>query len=223
MDTLPSRLQPLAPLSDEDVVRRVVDGDSAAFELLMRRHNQRLFRLARSVVGNDSEAEDVVQDAYVRAYGALPSFRAESTVLTWLTRITLHEALRSRRRRRRAPTTGNEIANSRTSNERSPVDQLADTERRSALVGAFDALPTPHRMVVMLRLIEGRSTREAAAALRITEANVKVRLHRAKQLLAAALQRRGIDELRASFGFAGQRCDRITSMVLTRISSIDSE
>jgi len=210
-------LRSLAPLSDSEVVDRINEGDTAAFELLMRRHNQRLFRLARSIVSEDATAEDVVQETYLRAFASLSRFEGRSSVITWLSRIALHEALRQRRRQQRAPGTlpsGHEPIDA-ASRDRSPA---VETERsRAEIVAALDDLTPVHRAVVMLRLVEGLSTRETAESLRLSESNVKVSLHRAKRELSGRLTRKRTEQLRQHFAFAEDRCDRIVAGVFAQI------
>lgn len=205
--------------SDEQVIATVIDGNTAAFELLMRRYNQRLFRLARSVVGNDTEAEDVVQEAFFRAYGSIEKFEGRSSFATWLTRITFHEALRSRRKQRRALVNRQKEIDraSRTPTSIQAEVPLSRMEARNMLTQAYDKLSTTHRTVIMLRLVEGLSTRETAQCLRVSESNVKVLLHRAKAQLLEAFEERAIPELREQFSFAGERCDRIVAGVMSRI------
>lgn len=217
MITVPHSKEMMAPLSDEELVSNILAGDTGAFELLMRRHNQRLFRIARAVVRDSTEAEDVVQESYVRAFTALAGFQARSSVATWLSRITLHEALRCRRRRRHARERELRYMEGLPDTAAGPPDPVDRDESRSALVAALDSLPAAHRAVVMLRLVEGLSTRETAACLRMTEANVKVSLHRARRILAESIQRRALADLRAQFSFDGDRCDRIVAGVFARL------
>jgi RNA polymerase sigma-70 factor (ECF subfamily) len=205
----------VTPPSDEELVVGILAGDTAAFELLMRRHNQRLFRVARSVLRESGGAEDVVQETYLRAYRSLRRFEGRSSVATWLSRIALHEALRARRRRRRwvamEPTTMDQ------SPAGTPPDPVHRGEERAMLVHALDSLPAKLRAVVMLRLVEGLSTAEAAASLRLSESDVKVSLHRAKRRLAEALEQQAVEQLRAEFSFAHERCDRIVAGVFSRL------
>ncbi len=221
METLSTHLQKLAPLTDEQVVVRILDGDTGAFELLMRRHNQRLYRLARSVVRVDADAEDVVQEAYVRAYGALAKFEHRSTVASWLSRIVFHEALRFRRKQMRVGLLdGSGLARHAGASAQDPMpSHIERAEVRSLLTGALDSLPALPRAVVVLRLVEGLSTCDTAESLRMTQSNVKVTLHRAKRELAETLQEQSADELREHFAFAGDQCDRIVAGVFDRIGA----
>lgn len=226
MPTLLPELERLAPLSDDELVQRIVAGDSAVFELLMRRHNQRLFRVARSVVRNDDEAEEIVQETYLRAYAHLGAFEGRSSVATWLTRIAFHEALRRRRRLRRrqsAETEGLDMdaLPNRGGDADGPPDPVAQAELRSTLAAAMDALPTALRAIAMLRLVEGLSTRETAQSLRLSESGVKVGLHRARKQLCDAIRRQPLPALHEEFTFGSERCDRIVAAVFRRLSCAD--
>ena len=206
--------------SDEQVIIDVLEGNTSVFELLMRRHNQRLYRLARAVIGDDHEAEEIVQEAFVRAYGALAQFEGRSTFATWMTRITYHEALRARRKRKRVSLRDAQFIDQTTNATTMPVENaLQRGEARQMVTNAYDKLSTTHRTVIMLRLVEGLSTRETAECLRVSESNVKVLLHRAKGKLVEAIEERSIPELREQFSFAGDRCDRIVESVLIRIGA----
>src|SRR5438045_487034 len=172
-------------LSDEEVVARVLAGEPALYELLMRRHNQRLYRVARAILRDDAEAEDVMQDAYVRAYQNLASFEGRAKFVTWLTRIAVHEALTRSRRRLRfqsvdpADESNGEIMQSAPSTTRTPEQQAYDRELAAVLEKAVLSLSEQHRLVFMLRDVEELSREETAHCLNLTEENVKVRLHRA--------------------------------------------
>jgi len=205
--------------SDEQVVERVLAGDTALYELLMRRHNQRLYRVARAILRNDVEAEDVMQDAYVRAYQNLASFEGRAKFSTWLTRIAIHDALGRTRRRSRfrsldSPDSSNgDFMNTATSSDRSPEQEVYDRELSCVIEKAVLSLSEEHRLVFVLRDIEGMSTDETAQCLNLTQENVKVRLHRAhaklrKQLYAAV----GATTARC-FQFHAVRCDRVVNGV----------
>jgi RNA polymerase sigma-70 factor, ECF subfamily len=211
------------PLSDEEVVVRVLAGETAMFEIVMRRHNQRLYRVARAILRNDGEAEDVMQDAYVRAYEHLDQFAGRAKFSTWLTRIAVHEALARQHRRKRY-----EELEPKSEREGDPMDRFpsltpnpeqeaSNSEIRQLLEEAVEKLPDSYRAVFMLRDVEDMSTTEAAYALEITEENVKVRLHRARALLRKSLYARAGMEAKEAFNFHAVRCDRVVQNVCGRI------
>jgi RNA polymerase sigma-70 factor (ECF subfamily) len=222
MSPLPAALLPMVPLSDEEVVARVLGGDSAVFELLMRRHNQRLFRIVRSVTTSDDEADDIVQEAYMRAYSGLSGFEGRSSVATWLSRIAFHEALRRRDRRRLA--TKAALGHHRDLREaREPAAVVGSEEwieTTARLTSALDALPPGLRSVAMLRLVQELSSQETAECLRMTESNVRVSLHRARRLLANSIGENELYGLSRQFAFDGERCDRIVADVYARLNLI---
>jgi RNA polymerase sigma-70 factor (ECF subfamily) len=207
-------------LSDEEVVARVLEGDLSLFEILMRRYNQRLFRVARGILADDAEAEDVMQDAYVRAFRELASFRGEARFSTWLTRIACHEALaRARKRRRLVPinSIGGGEPPDPPSGASGPEKDLENRELQAVLREAVEILPDPLRAVFCLREVEGLSTEETADALGLTAENVRVRLHRAKRSLRQTLDRRIGLEVRRLYLFDGARCDRVVAGVFARL------
>lgn len=194
-------------------------GDEESFTALMRRHNQRLFRLARAVVRDAREAEDVVQEAYLRAFTHLEQFEGRARFATWLSRIALHEALARVRRDRRLATLGEEVKLSDLPaiSTVGPEQQTANRELGAALAAAVDGLPESHRAVFVLREVEGLSTAETAAVLGLSEPNVKVRLHRARVALRSDLERRLGGEVPRLWAFAGEGCDRLVAGVLARL------
>ncbi len=211
------------PLSDEEVVARVLAGETAMFEIIMRRHNQRLYRVARAILRNDGEAEDVMQDAYVRAYEHLDQFAGRAKFSTWLTRIAVHEALGRQRR-------GNRYQEVEPMSEQegdpmdrfasaapNPEQQASNSEIRRLLEEAVEKLPDAYRTIFVLRDIEEMSTTDAADVLEITEDNVKVRLHRARALLRKSLYARTGMERKEAFNFQAVRCDRVVKNVFERI------
>jgi RNA polymerase sigma-70 factor (ECF subfamily) len=212
---------PAEPLDDEAVVRLVLDGDAAAFELIMRRYNQRLFRVARGIIGDDAEADDVLQEVYLRAFRNLRQFEGRSTLSTWLTRIAVYEAAARRRARRRlrvvAPGDVDIPRASSTSTARDGAEQASQEELRGVLADAIDALPTDLRAVFTLRMVERLSTQETAECLNLTPSNVKVRLHRSRALLRSWIDQRIGEEARRLYEFNGARCDRIVRRVLERL------
>ncbi len=208
-------------LSDEEVVRRVIEGEPALFEILMRRYNRRLFRVTRSIVANDLEAEDIVQDAYVRAFEHLDQFEGRARFSTWLTKIAIYEAYARVRRVDYQKVDSISVLEGQgidvTSNERDPEQQIYDSELKRVLEKAFDTLPADYRSVFMLREIEGLSTAETAECLEVSEENVKTRLYRARTLLQRELYSLVGANANVAFQFLGARCDRIVARVLDRI------
>ena len=212
--------------TDEHVVERVLAGKTSLYEILMRRHNQRLYRIARAILRDDAEAEDVMQDAYVRAYQNLAAFEGRAKFVTWLTRIAVHEALARLRRRSRFqsidtsdPSNG-DLMNSVTSSDRNPEQESYNRELSGVIERAVLALPDEYRVVFMLRDVEGMSTEETAGCLNLTRENVKVRLHRAhaklrKQLYAVV----GATTSRC-FRFHAVRCDRVVNGVFRKLQLV---
>ena len=209
---------------DEDLIGRVLAGEIALFELLMRRHNQRIYRAIRSILRDDSESEDVMQETYVRAYEHLAQFEGRARFSTWLTRIAVNEAIkRSIARGRLDPL---ELDKAEREDQMTPAFQQPTTtpesnasqsELTSILEKAVMALPEGYRAVVMLRDIEDMSTAETAEALSLSEANVKVRLHRAHELLRNELLSMTRSASPQAFGFHAIRCDRVVAAVMERI------
>jgi RNA polymerase sigma-70 factor (ECF subfamily) len=200
---------PTCEPSDADLLPRLRARDAAALETVMRRHNERLYRVARAVVHDEHEAEDVVQEAYVRAFTGLARFRGEASLATWLTRIAFHEALRRRRRQRLAA----RHQQSHTLTDDTDTPPMERTEHTAELARAVDTLPDSLRPIVMLRLVQGLSTRETAESLRLSEASVKVGLHRARRMMVERLE----PSLREQFAFPATRCDRVVAGVLERL------
>jgi RNA polymerase sigma-70 factor (ECF subfamily) len=214
------RTAAIEPTPDDEIVRRVQAGDVAAFEILMRRYNQRLFRVARGILGNDAEAEDVVQEAYVRAFQHLQQFAGRSQFSTWLTKIAVYESLSRRRAQHRLQLIdGGEIDSMPVNKTTADAAETASRrELAHVLADAVDSLSPDLRAVVALRMIENLSTAETAACLDLTEANVKTRLHRAKLELRSWIDDRLGEEVRQLYAFDGHRCDRIVERVFARIA-----
>lgn len=208
-------------IEDEEVVRRVVAGDVAMFEILMRRHNQRVARAVRAILGGDDEVEDVMQQAYLSAFQHLPQFAGEARFVTWLTRIAVNEALARRRKRGRFFAGGDDemtIA-SLESDVPDPERQAVESELRQVMEREVEALPDAFRAVVVLRDVEGLSTGETAVTLGISEDLVKTRLHRARTMLRDNLYRRAGVTLESIFAFGNARCDRVVTAVMARIAA----
>jgi RNA polymerase sigma-70 factor (ECF subfamily) len=210
--------RPAAAPTDEELVGQVLSGAKDQYALLVRRHNQRLFRAARAILREDAEAEDVVQQAWVAAYHQLGAFRGEASLSTWLTRIAVNEALGRRRRAARAPhimlvDDGDQMPTV----ERTPEDDAAARELRGLLEAHIDALPEHYRTVLVLRDVEELDTAATAACLGITEEAVRVRLHRARQLVQQRLAETIGASVAEVFRFDGERCDRIVAGVMGRL------
>jgi RNA polymerase sigma-70 factor (ECF subfamily) len=210
--------------ADEEVVRRVLAGDLVLFELLMRRHNQRVYRAIRSIIRDDGESDDVMQEAYACAYEHLSQFEGRAQFSTWLTRIAVNEALKRLARRGRFDPLNEEQLEEEDgtmptlqSTQPSPESNASNSELKGLLEEAILALPITYRAVIMLRDVEEMSTAEAAEVLSLTDANVKVRLHRAHELLRGELfARTGATNARA-FTFHASRCDRVVHAVFERL------
>ncbi len=214
-----------AAYDDEDaqLVERLAHGNHAAFEALMRRHNGRLFRVARAILRDDSEAEDALQEAYLDAYRHIADFRGDARVSTWLTRIVVNRALmrmRSQKRDRvlvpfhRAPTPEGDVPDIDPVDERaeSADDAAIRAELRRMVERRLDELPVAFRTVFVMRDIEEMSVQETAECLSIPTATVRTRLFRARALMRDALTRDLGVATDGVFAFAGARCDRIVSL-----------
>ena len=209
----PQSLEPQQGLSDGEVVERVVAGEPALFEILMRRYNQRVYRAVRAVIRNDAEVEDVMQQAYLSAFAHLGQFRGDAKFSTWLVRIAVNEACA--RLRPHGPKLvaidGDYVEMDPTT--KTPEDLSADKELRHLLENSLDHLAEAYRTVFVLREIEGLDTREVADALSISEDLVKTRLHRAKALLRSALFDTAQNTKNNLFPFHAARCDRVVAAV----------
>jgi RNA polymerase sigma-70 factor (ECF subfamily) len=224
--TMSETAQTLVADDDLSIARRVVAGDRAAFELLMRRHNRRLYRLARATLRNDAEAEDALQDAYLHAYRSMSQFRGDAQLSTWLSRLVLNECFarirRSARRQNVIPIVDApdwvEQAEAMTSHDNSaPDDALARSQVRALLERKLDALPELFRIVFVLRSIEEMTVEETAQCLNIPEATVRSRHFRARGMLRESLAQAFDLAERDVFEFGGARCDRIVERVLSKL------
>jgi RNA polymerase sigma-70 factor (ECF subfamily) len=213
--------------TDEEVVKRVLDGETALYEIIMRRYNQRLYRVARAILRSDVDAEDVIQNAYVRAFQHLSQFAGRSPFGAWLTRIAVNEALACLRSRGRlqeleAMFNGNDEAPVLISAEKSPEQQASTREMSHLLEEAILALPSTYRTIIMMRDIEEMTTADTASVLDLTEENVKVRLHRARAMLRKELFTRAGMVSAKAFPFLGSRCDHIVQAVFQRLAQSNS-
>ena len=215
-------------LSDPELAQRIASGDKDAFELLMRRHNQILYRTARSILKDDAEAEDAAQEAWLLAYRAIGNFRGDAKLSTWLVRIVVNEAISRRRKRSR----GAEVIqlNGETQEDREAVEENVNqtlpeqpehaarrAQTRRLLEAKIDELPDAFRTVFVLRALEELSVEEAAIALGIPQATVRSRFFRARGLLREALSKEIDLAYGDAFAFAGARCDRIVAGVLAKL------
>ncbi len=210
-----------ASWSDEQIIERVLGGEIELYELLVRRYNQRLYRTARAILRDDTEAEDVMQEAYVRAFQNLPKFEGRSSFSTWLTRIAVHEALG--RRKANGKFESSEEASLEElglSMANSPEQETAHRETRELLEAAILTLPQDYRSVLILRDVEEMTTAETAEALALSEDAVKVRLHRARAKLRRELYARAGASSAQAFQFHAVRCDRVAAAVLARIRQL---
>ena len=229
--SLPSAAATLDALDDVELARRIGARDERAFEFLMRRHNQMLYRIARAILRDDTEAEDAVQDAYLAAFRNIAGFRGGARLSTWLARIVINESYRLLRKRKSAGVVlplspqsdpwgaGERDAEEGTMTEASseqPDTAASRGEVRRLLERNIDALPDQFRTAFILREVEEMSVDEAAACLGVPAATVRTRTFRARALLREAMAREVDVATVHAFGFAGERCDRIVAGVLTR-------
>jgi RNA polymerase sigma-70 factor, ECF subfamily len=226
--TAPEAAAPTTALaaSEAELVLRARARDEAAVRAIMKANNRRLYRLARGILRNDSEAEDVVQETYVRAFTHLGDFRGDSSVSTWLSRIAMNEALGRLRRER----PGVEISSlpqgaieaqiiqfPYSSAADDPEKSMAQRQIQHVVEGAIDELPEPFRMVFITRAIEGMNVEETAEILGLKPETVKTRLHRARTMLRDNVEKKIGPVVMEAFPFAGHRCDRLTEAVLKRL------
>ena len=217
--------QPAAASADAGLVQRARDREEAAIRTLMQANNRRLFRLARGILRNDAEAEDVVQETWVRAFTHLDSFRGDSSFATWLSRIAMNEALGRLRRARPnvewttlpSGTLEAQIIQFPNSASEDPEKSMAQREIRHVVEHAIDELPEAFRIVFITRVIEGMNVEETAELLDLKPETVKTRLHRARNMLKENVERKIGPVVMEAFPFAGRRCERLTEAVLKRL------
>ena len=212
--------------TDDEVVHRVLAGETELYEIIMRRYNQRLYRVVKSILRDDGETEDVMQDAYVRAYQHLSQFEGRAAFATWLTRIAVHEALARLAKRKRIEQLDNDSLEGGVSvNPVSPALDPEQSRSKAELSQMFEqallSLPEQYRTVLMLRDVEEMSTSETAEA-RLSEENVKVRLHRGRTMVRKGLLALVGATAKGAFPFMGARCDRMVARVFRRLSAISA-
>jgi len=211
-------------LSDAEVVQRVRDGDRASFEILMRRHNQRIYRAARAILKDESEVEDAMQQAYISAFTHLNQFEERARFSTWLTRIAVNEAIARRQKLRSTASVneafdlGDNVEETVTSRQPTPEHLAYAGELQRVIEGAVDSLPDAYRAVFMLRDVEGLSTNETSDALDLGEEAVKTRLHRARAMMRRSVAAQLGEAAAGAFQFLAPRCDRVVASVLERLS-----
>lgn len=209
-------------ISDNEIIKRVLSGEKELFEILLRRHNQTLYRIIRSYLGNKNEIEDVMQDVWLNSWKNLHQFRQEASFSTWLIRIAINQALSLIRENQKTThhamerdVNADNISRLKTSSRMNPENKTIRYETRRLLEQAIDRLPNKYRSVYMLREVEEMSTGETAVCLQISESNVKVRLHRSRLLLKDYLMDMMDDE--DLFEFGNSRCDNLVDAVMERI------
>lgn len=218
-------------MPDNELAARVAAGDQAAFRLLMRRYNQTMYRAARSILRNEAEAEDAVQEAYLLAWRSAGAFRGEARLSTWLVRIVVNESLMRRRRNSRGAevisldgeTAGEKAAAEASMREEAPDQPERESlraEARRLIEAKIDELPDAFRTVFMLRAVDEMEVGEVAACLGIASATVRTRFFRARALLRESLSREIDVAQENAFGFAGERCDRIVEGVMARLTEM---
>lgn len=208
-------------VDDSDLVRRIVAGEYELYEVIVRRYNQRLYRVARSIVQNREEAEDVVQDTYARAFERFSQFEGRALLSTWLTKIAMNEARKRMRERSRHKAAGITLSRIPALTRVPPTpanDRLAE-ETRAILENAIDQLPEAHRSVFVMRSLEDMSIAATAECLDISREVVKIRMFRACRMLRRTLQEKFRAGSVDAFQFLGERCDRMTMSVMHRLSA----
>jgi RNA polymerase sigma-70 factor, ECF subfamily len=217
--------RPAAASTDAGLIQRARDHEEAAIRALMQANNRRLFRLARGILRNDAEAEDVVQETWVRAFTHLDGFRGDSSFATWLSRIAMNEALGRLRRARPnvewttlpPGTLEAQIIRFPNSASEDPEKSMAQREIRHVVEHAIDELPEAFRIVFITRVVEGMNVEETAELLDLKPETVKTRLHRARNMLKENVERKIGPVVMEAFPFAGKRCERLTEAVLKRL------
>lgn len=211
-----------AELRDECLVERILSGETELYEIIIRRYNLRLYRIVKSILYDGAETEDVIQETYVRAYEHLPQFAGRSLFSTWLTRIAIHEAWHRAKQKSKqrdiSPTTACSTRCLRLTHE--AEREVLARETRTILERAIDGLPESLRPVFVMRSLENMTTVETSKCLGITEAAVKLRLLRARHILKRVLRDWAHTTSSDAFRFLGERCDRVTYKVLSRIADI---
>ncbi len=210
-------------MKDSEVIRRILSGEKELFEILLRRNNQKLYRVVRSYLKDESEVEDIMQNSYLKSYEKLAQFKHTSTYATWLIRIAINESLARLKEKGKiyqlydhsAPSKNNAMLDVPDPNQLNPERKIIRQEAKQFLENTIDSLEQKYRTVYVLKEVENMSMAEIAECLDLSVSNVKVRLHRAKKMLKEALYKHTQSE--EVFGFGHSRCDRITTNVMRSI------
>ena len=210
-------------ISESEVIKRILGGEKELYEILVRRNNQKLYRIIRSYINDDAEIEDIMQDSYVKAFTKLYQFKLESTFSTWLIRIGINESLARIKEKGKLYHLNEQSDNLKSntileipdSKQLNPQDKMIRNEAKQLLENAIDSLDIKYKTVYILKEVEEMSLKEISTALDLTVANVKVRLHRSKEMLKEKLYEVANDKKIFEFGFS--RCDRITKNVMKLI------
>ncbi len=214
----------LTKLTDSTVVQRVLEGEKELFEILLRRYNQRVFRVVRSYIASEDDIPDIMQDAYVKAYTKLEQFNNQASFSTWLIRIAINEALQHLRKNKRQLTNYGKterlenVFQLADANQMNPEQRTIKIETRALVEQAVDRLPEKYRVVFVLQQIEGLTNPEIAECLKLSVSNVKVRLHRAKKLLKEELFKTTNDT--AVFEFGNHKCDALVEKVMRLVINL---
>lgn len=210
-------------IKESEVIKRILSGEKELYEILVKRNNQKLYRIIRSYIKDDSEIEDIMQDSYVKAFTKLYQFKLESSFSTWLIRIGINESLARLKEKGKLYHLNEQSDNLRSNTileipdnrQLNPQDKMVLNETKQILENAIDSLDIKYKTVYVMKEVEEMSLKEIAIALDMSIANVKVRLHRSKEMLKEKLYEVANDKNIFEFGFS--RCDRITENVMKRI------
>ncbi len=221
MEAIQPNISRRSTLADGEVITRVIHGEKGLYEILMRRYNQTLFRAVRSYLDRREDVEDAMQETYIKAYSKLDQFKGDAAFSTWLVRIGINEALQRLRKSRSMHVHADpdvrmeQLQQLPDNGQMNPEQSTIQGENKRLMEQAIDKLPEVYRAVYMLREVEGMNVAEVSQCLEITEANVKVRLHRAKSQLKESIW--GAHANAAPFEFGNTHCDKLVEAVMARI------
>lgn len=216
-------------MNETTIIKRILAGEKELFEILVRRNNQRLYRVIRSYIKDESEIEDVMQDSFIKAYTKLHQFKLAASFSTWLIRIGINESLAKLKKKDKTYHLSEQLDGFKDSpflkvsdcKQLNPQDRMIQHEAKQLLESVIDDLALKYRTIYILKEVEEMSLKEIADALSLTVGNVKVRLHRAKMMLKEKLYERSVDKNIFDFGFS--RCDRVTESVMSRLQPYDND